>query len=375
MYFKDIIGQEELKRRLIHSAQSGTTPHAQLFCGKAGAGTFPLALAYARYLNCSARSETDSCGRCPSCLKYSEQTHPDLYFMFPMVADREKKKAVCDDYLPEWRSFLATHVYFDLNAWLDHIDLLNKQAIIYARESDDIMRKVSLRIYEADYRVLLIWMPERMHPTCANKLLKVIEEPPSHTLIFMVSEEPDQILGTILSRAQRMNVGPIAAETLAGVARLPPWERSPEEALQLARRSHGDWLRLMDNLNVSEENAFFLQQFIRIMRNSWGRNVREMKAFAEDMAAIGRERQRHFLSYCQYYIRENFMCRFREEEINSMNREEAAFSAKFAPFINERNVYDFMEELAEAELHIARNGNARMIFFDLALHITVLLKK
>ena len=375
MYFRDIIGQEEVKTLLIRSAQSGVIPHARLFCGKAGSGTFPLALAYARYLNCSGRSYTDACVSCPSCLKYNELIHPDLYFLFPIVAVKEQKKAVCDDYLPEWRGFLAAYTYFDLNIWLNHIDLLNKQAVIYARESDDIMHKVSLRIYEADYRVLLIWMPERMHPTCANKLLKVIEEPPAKTLIFMVSEEPDRILGTILSRAQRMNVGPIAAEALACVAGAPPYGLPPAEAQLLARQAHGDYLRLVENLHGSEENEFFLQQFIRIMRNSWAKNVRAMKAFAEDMATIGRERQRNFLAYSQRYIRENFICRFREDEITYMNWEEADFSAKFSPYVNEHNVFDFMEELAEAEFHIARNGNAKMIFFDLALHVTVLLKR
>ena len=375
MFFREIIGQETFKRQLIQSAQSGTIPHARLFSGKAGVGAFPLALAYARYLNCVGRSETDACGQCPSCLKYNGLTHPDLHFIFPMVQSKEQKKAVCDDYLSEWRAFLETHTYFDLSMWLSHIDLLNKQAMIYAKESDEIMHKVSLRIYEADYRVLLIWMPERMHTVCANKLLKIIEEPPDHTLIFMVSEEPEQILGTILSRAQRMNIAPIAADALERIAEASPYERSPAEAQQLARLSHGDYIRLIENLQADEENAFFLEQFIRVMRNSWAKNVREMKAFAEEMAGVGRERQKRFLTYCQRYIRENFMYRFRETELNYMNPAERAFSAKFAPYVNERNVYDFMEELSEAELHIARNGNAKMIFFDLALRITVLLKR
>jgi DNA polymerase-3 subunit delta' len=375
MYFRDVIGQDALKEQLIRSARKGEVPHARLFCGKAGSGAFALALACARYLNCTGRSSTDACGTCPSCLKYNELAHPDLYFLFPIVAVKEQKKMICDDYLPKWRSFLAGRTYFDLNAWLNHIDLSNKQATIYARESDEILHKISLRIYEADYRVLLIWMPERMQPACANKLLKLIEEPPPNTLVFMVSEEPERILGTIQSRAQRTNVGPIAVEALACAAKALPCGLPPEEARQLARRSHGDYLLLTDNLQVSEEHAFFLQQFIRIMRNSWARNVLEMKDFAEDMAAIGRERQKNFLTYCQHYVRENFMSRFRENELTYMNPEEAGFSAKFAPYVNERNVFDFMEILTLAERHIARNGNAKMIFFDVALHITVLLKR
>ncbi|MDR1102368.1 MAG: DNA polymerase III subunit delta [Tannerella sp.] len=375
MYFRDIIGQDELKRQLIRSAHEGTVPHARLFCGKAGTGAFPLALAYARYLNCTGRSETDACGRCPSCLKYNGLIHPDLHFIFPIVAVKERKKQICDDYLPEWRSFLATHTYFDLNLWLSHMDALNKQALIYARESNDILHKLSLRIYEATFRVLFIWMPERMHPTCANKLLKMIEEPPQNTLIFMVSEEPDRILGTVLSRAQRINVGPIAAEALAKTLEQPPGELPAEEALRQARLSHGDYLRMMENIHISEENEFFLQQFIRVMRNSWARNVKEMRAFADDMAGIGRERQKNFLSFCQRLIRENFACRFNAGEMNYMTAAEQTFSERFAAYVNERNVFDFVSELSTAELHIARNGHAKMIFFDLALRITVLLKK
>jgi DNA polymerase-3 subunit delta' len=372
VFFKDIIGQDSIKKQLIESAQKGTVPHSHLFCGQAGTGAFPLAFAYARYLNCRERTDTDSCGKCSSCLKYNDMVHPDLHFIFPIV--KEKKKEICDDYIREWRDFLSTHRYFDLNMWLSYMDVVNKQALIYAKESDDIIRKVHLRIYEAEYRILLIWMPERMHITCANKLLKLIEEPPKNTIILMVSEDPDKILGTILSRSQRINIGPIQTEALAGTI-ATTLARSFEEARQLAHMSHGNYLAVIDAINVSEENAYFLEQFKLIMRNSWMRNVKGMKLFAEEMASIGRERQKNFLAYCQRLVRENFMYRFQAEEINYMNQDERTFSTKFAPFINERNVFDFIEELSESERHIAQNGNAKMIFFDLALHITVLLKK
>ena len=372
MYFKDIIGQDTIKQQLIQSAQSGIVPHSRLFCGQAGTGAFPLALAYARYLNCLEQTDTDSCGKCPSCLKFNEMVHPDLHFIFPIVKD--KKREICDDYLSEWRDFLSTHIYFDLNMWLSYMDAMNKQALIYAKESDDIIHKVNLRIYEAEYRILLIWMPERMHVTCANKLLKVIEEPPKNTIILMVSDEPDKILGTILSRSQRINISPIQTDALAKAIETN-YGHNSEEAYQIAHMSHGNYLSAIDNINVSEENAYFLEQFKQIMRNSWARNVKGMKLFAEEMASIGRERQKNFLAYCQRLIRENFMYRFQANDMNYMNQDEKTFSAKFAPFINERNVFDFIQELSDSERHISQNGNAKMIFFDLALHITVLLKK
>ena len=372
MFFRDVIGQDSLKQQLISSAQQGVVPHSQLFCGQAGYGTFPLAFAYARYLNCPERSDTDSCGQCPSCLKYNEIAHPDLFFIFPMTLV-EKKKIVCDDYLAEWRTFLATQVYFDLNRWLDEINA-TKQAIIYSKESDEIMRKISLKIYEATYRILLIWMPERMHASCANKLLKVIEEPPPNTIILMVSEEPERILGTILSRSQRINVKPIDIHALAQHA-LSQYKINEHHAQQVARIAHGDYLQMIEILHDSEENAFFLQQFILMMRNSWSKNVKGMKVFADEMASLRKERPRNFLAYCQRFIRENFIFRFQTSEMNYMNQEETNFSVNFSPFITEKNVYDLMEELTEADRHLAQNVNVKMIFFDLALRITALLKK
>jgi DNA polymerase-3 subunit delta' len=375
MFFKNIIGQDPLKRQLIDSAKSGIVPHAQLICGQAGSGTYPLALAYARYLNCSDRSETDACGKCPSCLKYNGLVHPDLHFIFPMISNNKgRKKQICDDYMPEWREFLSAHTYFDLNMWLQRMNAENQQALIYAKESDDILHKVSMKIYEATYRVLIIWLPERMHLTCANKLLKIIEEPPMNTVILMVSEEPAKILGTILSRSQRLNVSPIGPDALAAAIE-SQFGVEKANALEFAHLSHGDYLQAVDTINRSDENEFFLNQFIRIMRNSWTRNVKEMKNLAEEMAAIGRERQKNFLAYCQRLIRENFMYRFQAQEMNYMSREEGAFSVRFAAFINERNVFDMISELSDAERHIAQNGSVKMIFFDLSIRIAVLLKR
>ena len=371
MFFRDVIGQDSLKQQLISSVQKGIVPHSQLFCGQAGYGTFPLAFAYARYLNCTERTETDACGQCPSCLKYNETVHPDLHFIFPMVS--EGKKNVCDDFITEWRTFISTHIYFDLNMWLNEIDA-TKQAIIYSKESDEIMRKVSLKIYEASYRILFIWFPERMHFVCANKLLKVIEEPPANTIILMISEEPDRILETILSRSQRINVKPIDLNALAQNA-YSQYSFDADKAQQIARMAHGNYLKMIENLYVSEDNAFFLEQFKLMMRNSWSKNVRGMKHFAEEMASLNKERQRNFIACCQRLIRENFVYRFQTAEMNYMNREETLFAEKFAPFINELNVFDFMNELSIAERHLVQNVNAKMIFFDLALRITVLLKK
>ncbi len=374
MYFRDIVGQEDIKRQLIQTAKSGILPHAQLFTEKGGSGAFNLALAYARYLNCENRTDTDACGHCPSCLKINELAHPDVHFVFPIVAKKDKKKEICDDYLQEWREFLHDNPYFNLDQWLEHIDAGNSQAIIYSKESDEIIHKLNLKIYEAKYRILLIWLPEKLHLSCANKLLKIIEEPPANTIILMVSEQPDMILSTILSRTQRINIPKIQTEDL-----IPALESrfslSREDAQNIAHIANGNYLKAIEEISTNEENLFFLEQFKSVMRNSWMRNVKGMKEQADMMAGIGRERQKKYLAYCQHMIRENFIYRFQAPEMNYMNLQESAFAVKFSPFVNERNVIDLMDELAKAEQHISQNVNAKMVFFDLALKITVLIKR
>ncbi|MDR2388746.1 MAG: DNA polymerase III subunit delta [Tannerellaceae bacterium] len=373
MYFRDIIGQEGIKLQLTDSARKGVVPHARLFYEQGGAGAFPLALAYARYLNCRYRSDKDSCGHCPSCLKYNELAHPDLHFIFP-ITKKEKKKEVCDDYLPEWRTLLKKQIYFNLDHWLEYIDPGNSQAQIYSKESNEIMQKLSLRIYEADYRILLVWLPERLHATCANKLLKIIEEPPENTLVLMVSEEPDTILGTIQSRTQRMNIRAIESDDMIN-ALVKNEKLELEAARQVAHLSEGSYIKAMEVISINEENLIFLEQFKEMMRNSWARNVKGMKTMSDRIASVGRERQKNFLAYCQRMVRENFMHRFQSPELSYMSKDEANFALKFASFIHERNVFELMEELAKAEQHIAQNVNAKIVFFDLFLRLTVLIKQ
>lgn len=222
--------------------------------GTGGAGAFPLTLAYARYLNCTNRTETDSCGHCPSCLKYNELAHPDLHFVFPIVSKKDKKKDVCDDYLTEWRGFLKDRPYFDIDGWLDYIDAGNSQALIYSKESDEIIRKLSLKIYEATYRILLVWLPEKLHPTCANKLLKIIEEPPRNTVILMVSELPDLVLGTILSRAQRINVRGIHPEDIAA-SMISRFNLTPEDAKHVAHLANGSYLKAVEAISLGKRTS------------------------------------------------------------------------------------------------------------------------
>jgi len=378
MFFKDIIGQDELKKQLTVTANKGLVPHAWLFCGDEGIGTFELALAYARFLNCSDRSEFDACGRCHSCVQYNEMAHPDLHFVFPMVAQKKPKKEVCDDYLPEWRAFLKSrisqHIYFTMDSWLTHLGADNKQAIIYSAESEMIMHKMNLRIYEAAYRVLFIWAPDRLHDTCANKLLKLIEEPPANTAILMITDNPDKMLGTIVSRSQLLQVRPIQSDILVDVLK-SRWGVQQDDARSMAHLSGGNYFKAVELLSVDNDNSSFLELFKSMMRNGWARNIVEMKIFSEEMASLGREKQKSFLAFCQRQIRENYVNCLRESSLNYMSKEEAVFAEKFSPFVNERNVMDIMDELSLAEMHIAQNVNSKMVFFDLSMRITALVKK
>lgn len=374
MYFKDIIGQTALKNRMIQSVRTGYIPHAQLISGPEGTGKIALALAYARFLNCVNRGDSDACGKCPSCAKFDKLAHPDLHFVFPIVKNDKKKKDICDDYLSEWREFVLQNPYFNLSGWLNFIGSENSQGIIYAKESNEILRKLNLKAYESEFKIMLVWLPEKMHEACANKLLKMIEEPPQKTVFLLVSENPDQVINTIRSRTQSLPVPPITSEDMTKKLE-EKFNLSKEAVSEITHLASGNFLKAMEILETSEEKEEFLNLFITIMRNCWKRDIKNMKAKAEAFASLGREKQKSFLAYAQGLIRENFFFRLHLPEINYINRAEADFSKNFAPYVNENNVIGLMDELASAEKHIESNVNPRMIFFDLSMKIAVLLKK
>ncbi|MDR2622641.1 MAG: DNA polymerase III subunit [Dysgonamonadaceae bacterium] len=374
MFFKDIIGQQEIKRRLIQSVKDGYMPHARMISGPEGVGKMVLALAYARYLNCTQRGEDDACGLCPSCVKYNKLAHPDLHFVYPIVKNDKKKKEICDDYLKEWREFVLQNPYFNLSGWLNFIGTENSQGMIYAKESDEIIRKLNLKAYESEYKIMIVWLPEKMHEACANKMLKMIEEPPPNTVFLLISENPDRVIGTIQSRTQSLPVPPIDDESM--MQALQKHYDSTLDTLQnIIHLANGSYLKAIELIESSEETRQYLELFISIMRNCWKRDVKNMRTEADNFAGLGREKQKSFLSYTGNMIRENFFYRLDIPEINYLNREEAGFSKNFSPYVNENNVIDLINELALAERHIESNVNPRMVFFDLSMKIAVLIKK
>ena len=371
MYFRDVIGQEEAKQRLIQEAREGRIPHARLFCGPEGIGKLPLAIAYARYLSCSNPGESDACGICPNCVKYNKLAHPDLHFVFPVIK-KKNKDTVSDDYIAEWREFISSTPYFNLNMWLKEMGAENQQALIYVKESDEIYRKLNLKSSQGGYKVMIIWLPEKMNIECSNKLLKLLEEPPSQTVFLLVSEEPDLLLTTIQSRTQRFNLYGIEDDEIAEKL-IQQYGLSEKDATNIARLSGGNFLKALDTIHLNEENEWFFELFVSLMRLSYQRKIREMKQWSETLASIGRERQKQFLLYSQRMIRENFIYNFHDSSLNYLSEEEQKFSNRFAPFVNERNVMGIMDELSEAQRHIEQNVNAKMVFFDFALKMIVLL--
>ena len=371
MFFKDIIGQEEAKQRLIKEAKEGKIAHARLFCGNEGTGKLPLAIAYARYLSCEHPLENDACGTCPSCIKYNKLAHPDLHFVFPVIK-KKNKDTVSDDYLTEWRELLTSTPYFNLNIWLREMGAENQQAQIYVKESDEILRKLSLKSSQGGYKIMIIWLPEKMNIECSNKLLKLLEEPPLQTLFFLISEEPGTLLTTILSRTQQFNLPRIEESSIVD-ALIQMYGVQEKDALNIAHRSEGNFLKALESIHINEENQLFFELFVNLMRLSYQRKVREMKLWSENLAGMGRERQKHFLTFCQRMIRENFIYNFHQPELTYLSMEEQNFSNRFAPFVNERNVISIMNELNEAQRHIEQNVNAKMVFFDFALKMIVLL--
>lgn len=374
MFFKDIIGQEETKQRLIQEVSEGRIPHAQLICGPEGVGKFPLALAYARYLSCTNRSATDACGTCLSCVKFNKLVHPDVHFVFPIVKSAKGKREVCNDYIVEWRKFVLNNPYFNLNHWLNAIDAENSQAIIYAKESDEITKKLSLKSSEGGFKITIVWLPEKLHPVCANKLLKLLEEPPEKTIFLLVSEVPEMILPTIQSRTQRFNIRKINEGSIAQVLQ-EKYGIQQTDSLSIAHLANGNFIKALETIHLNEENQLFFELFVNLMRLSYQRKIKEMKLWSEQVASMGRERQKNLLNYCQRMIRENFIYNLRRKELTYMTMDEQNFATRFAPFVNERNVMGIMDELSEAQQHIEQNVNAKMVFFDFSLKMIVLLKQ
>ena len=371
MFFRDIVGHSELKRRLIEMVDSGRIPHAQLYTGAEGVGKLALALAVAQYICCEHREGGESCGRCPSCVQFAKLSHPDLHFVFPMATRVGVK--VCSDMVDTLRSAVLKNPYISLEEWMNEASD-GKTVQIYAAEGEEIIRKLTFKPYQGQYKVMIVWIPEKMHETCANKVLKILEEPSPDTVFMLVSDRVDNVLGTIYSRCQRIAVPPIDKKDME-LALREKFSVDEEEVAYLVKNAMGSWGRMLGLMKESEDARYDFELFVQMMRLAWGLDVKGIKNWTEQVAALSREGQIRFLQKAQRLIRENFILRLRNRDLTYMNSAEMAFAAKFAQFIHEKNVVQIMEELALAEAQIAQNGNTKIILFHLEIILYKLLKK
>lgn len=375
MLFKEIVGNLITKEQLIDSVNNNRVGHAQLFSGKSGSAKLAIALAYAQFLNCENSTIDDSCNTCSSCLKYNNLSHPDLHIIVPVLKINNIKNPVSDHFIGQWREFIADNYYGSLNDWIDSFGTENKagqQGTIYVDEAKNIQKKLSLKNYEANYRVVLIWMPERMDLKTSNKLLKLLEEPPKGTIFLLVSENASQLLPTINSRIQTIKVADFITKDI--VSYFGNNILSSEKAKQLIDLTDSDLGKISQILKEKEGNLDLFSNFSSWMRLSYKMDAQGISKWADEISGKGRKQQKSFLSYAIKMIRECLIYNFASNSLLKTNENELSFVTKFSPFIHEMNSVLIIEKLEESIKAINRNANARILFFELSLQMARFLK-
>lgn len=373
MKFRDIVGHQSEIDHLRRMVDDDRIPHALLISGAPGSGKFMLARAFAQYIHCTDKVNGDACGRCPSCRQHQSLNNADMYYVFPVVKNNKSKGVISDDYMDIWKNFLHSNPYMSFERWLEAMGAANSQPRIYVDEAASILHKVNLSNFSAKYKLMLIWLPEKLVEETANKLLKIIEEPFGDTKFIFVSNSPQLILSTIFSRTQRINIPPLttqeisyALETIHGL--------DAKEAYSLGNLSSGNMNYALARIEVTDESHEFKSDFQEIMRKAYARDVAWLKDWSESRSAWGREKLKRFFLYCASMVRENFIYNLQKKELLRLDAEEIRFSSRFAPFIHPKNVERMIAETDRAASDIAGNANARIILFDYCIQLIVLIK-
>ena len=376
MLFSEIVGHDDLKKRLIQSVNENRVAHAQLFVATEGSGKMALAIAYAQYINCQNRTESDSCGVCPSCKKYMSLSHPDLHFIFPTATNKSvKKDPESDLFLAEWREYFSDcQGYVNLSEWFDKLDIENKQGIINVRDASTVIRKLSFKSYESEYKVVILWMPEKLNVFSANKLLKLIEEPPEKTLFLLVAENQEEVLSTIRSRCVLVKVPRLDTAVIKD-ALVEKCGCSEQLALDAATMSNGSWPLAKRFSNDIDNEMLYADTFRKWMRYCFKGAVPELIDFvANEIKGLGREKQKALLEYglnifhCSLLINNNI------SSAVMLTSAEKTFAQNFAPYINMKNVTQICALFEESINQIVRNANAQLVFMDDSLKMSKLLR-
>ncbi|MFV0571518.1 MAG: ATP-binding protein [Xanthomarina gelatinilytica] len=381
MLFSDILGQEHIKNHLTQSAENGRVPHAQLFVGPEGSGTLPMAIAYAQYLLCKNSNGENTGGKDACNLKFEHFSHPDLHFAFPVATnDKVKKHPVSNMFLEEWRKLLSEQPYGNLFDWYKKLGVDNKQGQIGVDEATEIVKSLSLKAYEGGYKVMLIWMAEKMNTSAANKLLKLIEEPPNKTVFILVAEDEEQIINTILSRCQVLHFPPLAEEVIKD-ALVRNFNLDQTVATKIAHQANGNYNKACDLVYHDSEDTPFESWFIFWIRSAFKAKgnksaIHDLISWSEDISKTGRETQKQFLQFCMVFFRQALLLNYRADSLVYLETKTENFDLrKFAPFVHGNNILDITNELQDAIYHIERNGNSKIILTDLSIKLTRLLHK
>ena len=373
MQFSSVIGQAEVKERLIRSANENRVSHALLFSGAEGSGILPLAVAFAQYLVCENRGPEDSCGDCAACVKMKKLVHPDVTFSFPVTTREKIKYPKSVDFITEWRKAALHNPYLGYNEWISELDSENKQGNISVDESADILRRLNLKAVEAPYKIVIIWLAEKMNVPAANKLLKIIEEPPAQTFFFLLTENYEQIIPTIISRTQLVKLKKISDDEMTK-ALIGRHELSKDAAQKIAHRAGGNYLEAVNLIHHHAEEKNENQRFLEWMRACLKMNLKTINDLTLELAATSREQQKLFLQNGLHILRECLMINYADRTMIRFEGEELESFKKFSPFVNAANSEKFIEEFNSAHFHLERNANFKILFADLSFKVNRLLQ-
>jgi DNA polymerase-3 subunit delta' len=381
MLFREILGQEYIKNHLIKSALSGRIPHAQLFVGPEGCGTLAMAIAYAQFVLCNKNGiensvENESCN-----LKFQSLSHPDLHFVYPNVANDEvKSKPKSADFIVDWREFVLKNPYGSLFDWYKQLGVQNKQGEIRVDDAQDMLRALALKSYEGGYKVMIVWMADKMNIAASNKLLKLLEEPPEKTLFLLISENEEDIIQTIRSRCQVLHFGALPDAVIAKAMR-EKFFLDEVSAAKVAHLAQGNYNKALHILNNDTDDLPFEKWFVAWVRAAFRAKgnaaaIQDLITWSDEIASLGREGQKQFLGYCITMFRQALLLNYQADKLVYMETGLEQFSLeKFAPFVNGSNITGIFKELSDAIYHIERNGNAKVILTDLSIKLTRLIHK
>ena len=374
MLFKEVVGNQETKKSLIQQVESGRISHAQLFLGPEGSGKLAMANAYSQYLMCDAPTATDSCDECPNCFKMKSLTHPDFHFAFPVVANKTAKIGSSVDRIKEWNSLILKNTYFGLNQWQEELDEMGKNASIAVEESRLILKRLSLKSYSGKYKIMIIWLPEKMNTQAANKLLKILEEPPEHTVFFLICNNSEGMLPTILSRTQIIRFPALKVSEVSNFL-TNRYHIEASIAESAATLSQGNLNEAMQLLQGAKSQNLFFDLFVKMMRAAYTANPIELMDISDEAASLDKENQKNFVKYGLHLFRESIILNYMKGELLNLRAEERKFLEKFARFINNQNISDLLSEFNDAYYHLERNANSKILFSDLLIKLTKLIKK